>query len=151
VHVALAIDGVPSIGAVALPGLGEVCFGCDQPGALPTCRKPPRMVVSRTRPAAEAVSGCREARRGAGPMGSAGAKAMAVVRGEAEIYLTPAANMNGTAARLPPLPQRTASTSAASMAARCLQPARYVYMPDLLICRKEHARPVLDLIMELAA
>ena len=45
------------------------------------------MLVSRTRPATEAV--CVAERLGAElvPMGSAGAKAMAVVRGEADIYL----------------------------------------------------------------
>ena len=44
-------------------------------------------VVSRTRPAAEAEQLAVSARRRAVPMGSAGAKAMAVVRGEADIYL----------------------------------------------------------------
>ena len=46
---------------------------------------PLRMVVSRTRPASEAVAVARALGAELLPMGSAGAKAMAVVRGEADI------------------------------------------------------------------
>src|SRR3546814_4343034 len=45
------------------------------------------MVVSRTRPAAEAVAVAEAIGAELLPMGSAGAKAMAIVRGEADIYL----------------------------------------------------------------
>ena len=45
------------------------------------------MLVSRTRPAAEAVAVAEKLNAELIPMGSAGAKAMAVVRGEADIYL----------------------------------------------------------------
>ena len=45
------------------------------------------MVVSRTRPAAEAVAVAEAIGAELVPMGSAGAKAMAVVRGIADIYL----------------------------------------------------------------
>jgi 3'(2'), 5'-bisphosphate nucleotidase len=86
VHVALAIDGKPEIGAVALPGLGVV-LRTDQPQPLPAAPATPRMVVSRTRPAKEAVEVAEKIGAELVPMGSAGAKAMAIVRGEAEIYL----------------------------------------------------------------
>uniref|UniRef100_UPI0027381B1E inositol monophosphatase family protein n=1 Tax=Caulobacter sp. S45 TaxID=1641861 RepID=UPI0027381B1E len=49
VHVALAIDGVAAVGAVALPGLDAV-LRSDRPVALPPTGSPLRMVVSRTRP-----------------------------------------------------------------------------------------------------
>ena len=49
VHVALAIDGDPVVGAVALPALGVV-LGTGSPPALTPARALPRMVVSRTRP-----------------------------------------------------------------------------------------------------
>ena len=54
VHVALAIDGVASVGAVALPGLG-LTLTSGAPSALAPANEPLRMLVSRTRPAAEAV------------------------------------------------------------------------------------------------
>ncbi|WP_373488390.1 3'(2'),5'-bisphosphate nucleotidase CysQ, partial [Blastomonas sp.] len=86
VHVALAIDGVACVGAVALPGLGAV-LRSDRPGALPASGEPLRFVVSRTRPPAEAVAIAERLGATLIPMGSAGAKAMAIVRGEADVYL----------------------------------------------------------------
>ncbi len=57
VHVGMAVDGVATLGAVALPGLGEgAVFRSDVPVALPEHRGVPRLLVSRTRPAAEALA-----------------------------------------------------------------------------------------------
>jgi 3'(2'), 5'-bisphosphate nucleotidase len=86
VHVALAIDGVAEIGAVALPALSLV-LRSDRPSAPHPAAARPRMLVSRTRPAPEATTVAAAFGADLVPMGSAGAKAMAVVRGEAEIYL----------------------------------------------------------------
>ncbi|MCH4152404.1 MAG: 3'(2'),5'-bisphosphate nucleotidase CysQ [Sphingobium sp.] len=150
VHVALAIDGVPEIGAVALPGLGEV-LRSDAPRALPAAGTPLRMVVSRTRPAAEAVSVAEKLGAELVPMGSAGAKAMAVIRGEADIYLHSGGQYEWDSCA----PAAVAAAHGLHVSRIDGSPLVYnqpdVYMPDLLICRKEHARPVLDLIMELAA
>ncbi|OYV38685.1 MAG: 3'(2'),5'-bisphosphate nucleotidase CysQ, partial [Rhodospirillales bacterium 20-64-7] len=86
VHVALSIAGAPVLGAVALPGLDLVLSSA--PGfALPPAAARPRMLVSRTRPAAEALRVAEALGAELVPMGSAGAKAGAVLRGEAEIYL----------------------------------------------------------------
>ena len=85
-HVALAIDGVPAVGAVALPALG-LTFSSDAPPKVPAPETPLRMLVSRTRPAPEAVKVAEALGAVLIEMGSAGAKAMAVVRGEADIYL----------------------------------------------------------------
>src|SRR5690606_8281455 len=88
VHVGLAIDGVAEVGAVALPALGGgLVLRSDQVAPPPAHDGPPRLLVSRTRPAAEAVAVAERLGGELLPMGSAGAKAMAVVRGEAEIYL----------------------------------------------------------------
>ena len=150
VHVALAIDGVPEIGAVALPGLGEV-LRSDAPRALPAAGTPLRMVVSRTRPAAEAVSVAEKLGAELVPMGSAGAKAMAVIRGEADIYLHSGGQYEWDSCA----PAAVAAAHGLHVSRIDGSPLVYnqpdVYMPDLLICRKEHARPVLDLILELAA
>ena len=87
VHVALCVDGVPAVSVVALPALKEL-WRSDQvvPQAVRYGGKP-RIVVSRTRPPAFADA---LAKRLDGPLlriGSAGAKAMAVLRGDAELYV----------------------------------------------------------------
>ena len=85
VHVALAVDGVPKLGAVALPAKG-VLFRSDHVAAPEFGGKRPRMLVSRTRPPAEAEEVAALLGAELLTMGSAGAKAMAVVAGEADIY-----------------------------------------------------------------
>ena len=145
VHVALAIDGVATVGAVALPGLGLV-LRSDQPAPLTLAPPVPRMVVSRTRPAREALVVAEAIGAELVPMGSAGAKAMAIVRGEAEIYLHTGGQY-----------EWDSCAPVAVAAAHGLQVSRAdgsalvynrvdTFMPDLLICRPEWAEKVLELI-----
>ena len=145
VHVALAINGAPVIGAVALPGL-DLVLRTDQVQALPTAPTVPRMVVSRTRPAKEALDVAEEIGAELIPMGSAGAKAMAIVRGEAEIYLHTGGQY-----------EWDSCAPAAVAAAYGLHVSRIdgsamvynqadVYMPDLLICRPEWADRILKIL-----
>ena len=75
VHIVLSIGGKPEIGAVALPGLGLVL--ASEPQALPDVAPKLRMLVSRTRPAKEALAVAKALDAELVPMGSAGAKAMA--------------------------------------------------------------------------
>ena len=86
VHVALAVNGEPVVGAVALPAMGLVLSTANPPMLKPPSDVP-RMVVSRSRPPDFVPSVA--ARLGAEivPMGSAGAKIAAVIRGEAEVYV----------------------------------------------------------------
>ena len=145
VHVALAIDGVPSIGAVALPGLGLV-LRTDQPSVLPPAPAIPRMVVSRTRPAKEALEVAEHIGAELIPMGSAGAKAMAIVRGEAEIYLHTGGQFEWDSCA----PAAVAAAHGLHISRIDGSPMIYnqadVYMPDLLICRPEWAERVLSLL-----
>ena len=145
VHVALAIDGVPVIGAVALPGLDEV-LRTDAPHPLPAAAAVPRMVVSRTRPAAEAVMVAEKLGAQLVPMGSAGAKAMAIVRGEAEIYLHTGGQYEWDSCA----PAAVAAAHGLHISRVDGSPLVYnqadVYMPDLLICRPEWAERVLELV-----
>jgi 3'(2'), 5'-bisphosphate nucleotidase len=86
VHIALAIDGVATIGAVALPGVPlTLCSG--RPAPVPGNEGKLRMLVSRTRPAAEAVAVAEALGAELVPMGSAGAKAMAILQGKADVYV----------------------------------------------------------------
>ena len=145
VHVALAIDGVPLIGAVALPGLGLV-LRTDQPSVLPPASAIPRMVVSRTRPAKEALEVAEHIGAKLIPMGSAGAKAMAIVRGEADIYLHTGGQFEWDSCA----PAAVAAAHGLHISRIDGSPMVYnqadVYMPDLLICRPEWADRVLFLL-----
>ncbi|HEX7822307.1 MAG TPA: 3'(2'),5'-bisphosphate nucleotidase CysQ [Sphingobium sp.] len=145
VHVALAIDGVPTIGAVALPGLGVV-LRTDAPVVVPPAPARLRMVVSRTRPAKEAVDVAEKLGAELVPMGSAGAKAMAIVRGEADIYLHTGGQYEWDSCA----PAAVAIAHGLHASRMDGSPLIYnqqdVYMPDLLICRKEHAEQVLKLL-----
>lgn len=86
VHVALAIDGAPRIGAVAIPAKGLLYRSDRVEMPAPSGRERPLMLVSRTRPPAEAEEIAALLGAELVPMGSAGAKAMAVVAGEADLY-----------------------------------------------------------------
>ena len=152
VHVALAIDGVPVLGAVALPGLDRgVVLRSDQPGVVPPPNHPLRMLVSRTRPAREATEVAKLLGAELVPMGSAGAKAMAVVRGEADIYLHTGGQYEWDSCA----PVAVALGHGLHCSRVDGSPLVYnrqdTYMPDLLICRKEHAAMVLDATRPLLA
>ena len=79
-------------------------------------------------------------------MGSAGAKAMAVVRGEAEIYLHTGGQYEWDSCA----PVAVAAAFGLHVSRADGSPLVYnqpdVYMPDLLICRVEWADRVLELV-----
>lgn len=145
VHVALAVNGVATIGAVALPGLvGDIVLRSDTVADLPARDARPRLVVSRTRPAAEALFVAERLGGELLAMGSAGAKAMAVVRGEAEIYLHTGGQFEWDSCA----PVAVASAYGLHCSRIDGSPLIYnqkdTYMPDLLICRKEWTKAVFD-------
>ncbi|WP_326524780.1 3'(2'),5'-bisphosphate nucleotidase CysQ [Sphingomonas sp.] len=145
VHVGLSIDGHPAAGAVALPARGRVLSseGC---AAAPPARVPPRIVVSRSRPPVEAVA-VAEALGGAlVPMGSAGAKAMAVVTGEADIYL----HSGGQYVWDNCAPAAVALAAGLHVSRLDGSPLVYnradTWLPDLLICAPPVAKTVLAVL-----
>jgi 3'(2'), 5'-bisphosphate nucleotidase len=148
VHVGLAIDGVAEVGAVALPGLdGGLVLRSDRPAPLQPHAGVPRMLVSRTRPAPEALTvaealGCELV-----PMGSAGAKAMAVVRGQAEIYLHSGGQYEWDNCA-PVAVARAHGLHCSRIDGSALTyNNRDTWLPDLLICRPEWAEPVLEALL----
>ncbi len=148
VHIALAIDGEPVAGAVALPGLdGEVLSTLLPPVVPPSTGSGPRVVVSRTRRPPAAVQ-LADKLPGAQylEMGSAGAKAMAVVRGECDIY----AHSGGQYEWDNCAPVAVALAAGLHCSRLDGSPMVYnnddVYLPDLLICRPEWAQPCLDIL-----
>lgn len=141
VHVGLAIDGVATVGAVALPAQG-VTLSSGAPLALPPVQDPPRLLVSRTRPASEAVAVADMLGAELVPMGSAGAKAMAVVLGQAEIYLHSGGQYEWDNCA----PAAVAAAHGLHVSRLDGSPLVYnqrdPYLPDLLICRQEWVEPV---------
>jgi 3'(2'), 5'-bisphosphate nucleotidase len=142
VHVALAVDGVPTTGAVALPGLGAVLSTASYP-TRDAAGHPPRMVVSRTRPPAETAAVAEVLGAVLIPMGSAGAKAMAVVRGEAEVYLHSGGQYEWDSCA----PAAVAQAAGLHVSRANGEPLTYnnadPYLPDLLICVPSVAEKVL--------
>ena len=149
VHVALAVDGVPAIGAVALPGLGVV-LRTDVPGTVPPAPEVLRMVVSRTRPAKEATEVAERLGAELVPMGSAGAKAMAIVRGEADIYLHSGGQYEWDSCAPAAVALAHGLHASRIDGSPLVYNQKDVYMPDLLICRKEHAERVLAEVAAIA-
>jgi 3'(2'), 5'-bisphosphate nucleotidase len=143
VHVGLAINGVAEIGAVALPGLGLV-LRTDQVASIPVAPERLRMVVSRTRPAKEAVDVAERLGAELVPMGSSGAKAMAVVRGEADIYLHSGGQYEWDSMA----PVAVARAHGLHCSRIDGSPLVYncedVYLPDLLICHEVLAHRVMS-------
>ncbi len=143
VHVALAIDGVAAAGAVALPSRGLTLGTDPPPPPRPEHEDKPRILVSRSRPPFQA----RLIQESLGgrlvPMGSAGAKAMAVVLGEADVY----AHAGGQYEWDNAAPAAVAEAAGLHVSRLDGSPLRYnnadPWLPDLLICRPDLAEPVL--------
>ncbi len=143
VHVALVHDGRPIAGAVALPALGMVLSTGQPPPPPPPTPAAPRVIVSRSRPPAAAVHVAQRLGGVLIEMGSAGAKAMAVVRGEADVYAHSGGQYEWDSCA------PVAVALAAGLHASRIDGSPLVYnrvepyLPDLLICRPELAEPTL--------
>ena len=144
VHIALAIDGQPAAGAVALPARG-LTLGTG-PHAVALAAVPPRkpqLVVSRSRPPVSARWLHEQLDGDLVPLGSAGAKAMSVVLGESDIY----AHSGGQYEWDNCAPAAVAIAAGLHVSRLDGSPLTYnhrdPYLPDLLICRPELAAPAL--------
>ena len=143
VHVALVIGGEPVAGAVALPARGVVLSTAAPPTLARSTGGRPRVVVSRTRPPAEADRLVTALGAELVAMGSAGAKAMAVVLGDADVYPHAGGQYEWDSAA----PVAVAARAGLHVSRLDGTPLRYnqrnAWLPDLLICRPEFAEPVL--------
>jgi len=123
----------------------------DRPGVVPPAPAVLRMVVSRTRPAHEATTVAARIGAELVPMGSAGAKAMAIVRGEADIYLHSGGQYEWDSCA----PVAVALAHGLHCSRIDGTPLVYnqadTYLPDLLICRREHAAMVLGEVAKIDA
>ena len=143
VHVALWTAEAFGAGAVALPALGRT-FSTDPAEVVPEMsRERPRLVTSRTRAPYAAVLVADGLDCDAIRLGSAGAKAMAVLLGEADIYVHDGGMYQWDSAA------PAAVALAAGLHASRLDGSPLVYnerdpwLPDFIVCRPELAEPVL--------
>lgn len=146
VHVALVVDERPVAGAVALPAMGITLSTATPPQLPPREPGPPRLLVSRSRPPAAAMIVADALDAELISLGSAGAKAMAVVLGHADIY----AHSGGQYEWDSCAPVAVAAAAGLHVSRIDGSELRYnqpdPYLPDLLICRKEFAADVLAAI-----
>jgi 3'(2'), 5'-bisphosphate nucleotidase len=149
VHIALVEEGVVTAGAVALPAEG-VILGTDDPPVLPSVDdRPRRVVTSRSRYPAVAAWIARALDAELVGLGSAGAKAMAVVRGYVDAY----AHAGGMYEWDSCAPIAVAQAAGLHVSRIDGSPMRYnrldPWLPDMLICRPEYAEVCLQVIDDL--
>jgi len=137
VHVALVVGEATVAGAVALPAR-DVVLSTGAPPALPSPRpRPPRIVVSRTRPPAFAEAFAEAIGGELAPLGSAGAKTAAVVTGEADVFV----HAGGQYAWDTAAPTAVALAAGAHVSRLDGSPIRFdcadPWTPDILACRPE--------------
>lgn len=146
VHIALVIDGNPVAGAVALPALGTTLSTAETPSLSDVSPDAPRVIVSRTRRPPAAVELASALGAGYIEMGSAGAKAMAVIRGEADIYAHSGGQYEWDNCA-PVAVARAAGLHCSRLDGSALSYNHAdPYLPDLLICRPEWAEQSLAIL-----
>ncbi len=145
VHVALSLGGRPLVGAVALPTSDDLyCTG--SPVVVPPPPSTLRVVMSRTRHQPEALAVASEMGAEVVKMGSAGAKAMSIVRGETDIYIH-SGGMYAWDSCAPVAVARACGLRCSRLDGSDLlydQPSPWI--PDLLICRHEHYDRVIEAV-----
>jgi 3'(2'), 5'-bisphosphate nucleotidase len=147
VHVALWQDGELTAGAVALPAQDRA-LSTWQPEPIPGRSVPDqfRLVVSRSRPPAFVSRLAADLDAVEVPMGSAGAKAAAVITGEADAYVHSGGQYEWDSAA------PVAVARATGLHASRIDGSRLRYnqpdptLPDILVCRAELAPRLLSAI-----
>jgi 3'(2'), 5'-bisphosphate nucleotidase len=147
VHVALWQDGELTAGAVALPAAGEVLSTADPvpPRPAPSSATV-RLVVSRSRPPDFVARLADKIGAEVVPLGSAGAKAAAVIHGDAEVYVHSGGQYEWDSAA------PVAVALAAGLHASRIDGSKLVYnqavpsVPDILICQAALADTLLEAI-----
>ena len=144
IHIALWEAGELTAASVALPTLGITFDASPAAVVPPSTRAKPLLVTSRSRNPYCAVMvanalGCDVAR-----LGSAGAKAMAVVMGEADIYVHDGGMYQWDSAA----PSAVAKAAGLHVSRIDGSPLKYnqesLWLPDFLVCRTELAEPALN-------
>jgi 3'(2'), 5'-bisphosphate nucleotidase len=146
VHVALWERGDLVAGAVALPAQ-HITYRTDSAfPALPTAANPIRVVASRSRVTELVTDVAGRLDAELVPLGSAGAKAMAVVRGDVEVYLHSGGQYEWDSAAPVAVARaaglHTSRIDGSPLVYNCRDP----HLPDLLVCHPALAERVLEAI-----
>jgi 3'-phosphoadenosine 5'-phosphosulfate (PAPS) 3'-phosphatase len=148
VHVALWERGAGiTAAAVAQPSL-NVVYDTDE--AVAPRRNPDRLrfLVSDSRPPAWAPAVAAALGAELAPMGSAGAKAMAVVRNDAQAYLHAGGQWEWDSAAPVGVAQANGLHASRIDGSELIYNSPHPYLPDLVICREDLAE---DILREIAA
>ncbi|CAB4924754.1 MAG: 3'(2'),5'-bisphosphate nucleotidase CysQ [Actinobacteria bacterium] len=145
VHVALweRAAGDLTVAAVGLPALGEVLTTHPAPVVPPVPAGPLRVAVSRSRAPEVARAAAAALDAVLVPLGSAGYKTLAVVRGEADAYVH-AGGMYQWDSAAPVAVARAAGLFTSRLdGSPLVYNAADTWLPDLVVCRPELAGRVL--------
>jgi 3'(2'), 5'-bisphosphate nucleotidase len=144
VHIALVEAGQVTAAAVTLPAQEAVFSTAEPPVVPPVGDRRLRVVTSRSRLPHLSYSVAEALDADLVPMGSAGAKAMAVVRGDVDVY----AHAGGMYEWDSAAPVGVAAAAGLHVSRVDGSPLRYnrsdPWLPDLLICRPELAATCLE-------
>jgi 3'(2'), 5'-bisphosphate nucleotidase len=146
VHVALWERDHFGAAAVSLPAI-ELTFSTDPPAPMPELtRDRPRLVTSRSRAPYAAVLVAEGLDCDAVRLGSAGAKAMAVVMGEADIYVHDGGMYQWDSAAPAAVAMAAGFHASRVDGSPLVYNERDPWLPDFFVCRPELAEGVLKSI-----
>ena len=143
IHIALWEAGELTAASVALPTLGVTFDASPAAVVPPSKRDKPLLVTSRSRNPYCAVMVANALGCDVALLGSAGAKAMAIVMGEADIYVHDGGMYQWDSAA----PSAVAKAAGLHVSRIDGSPLEYnkesLWLPDFLVCRTELAEPAL--------
>lgn len=137
-------EGSLTAGAVALPAVG-LTLSTLQPPTTPAIREgKPRLVVSRSRATMDAIRVAEQLDCDVVRLGSAGAKAMAVVLGEVDIYVHSGGQHQWDSAAPVAVARAAGLHTSRVDGSPLVYNRRDTWLPDLVVCQQHLARPVLE-------
>ena len=144
IHIALWESGELTAASVALPTLGITFDASPAAVVPPSTREKPLLVTSRSRNPYCAVMvanalGCDVAR-----LGSAGAKAMAIVMGEADIYVHDGGMYQWDSAAPIAVAAAAGLFTSRIDGTPLIYNRRDAWLPDLVVCQQHLAQQVID-------
>jgi 3'(2'), 5'-bisphosphate nucleotidase len=144
VHVALWQDGALTAGAVAIPSRAEIWSTSED--AAPIQRPIARIAVSRTRPAPWALAVAEQLHADVVPIGSAGAKLAAILRGDVDAYLHGGGQYEWDSAAPVAVARHYGLAATRADGRPLLYNQPDPYLPDLVIAPAEALPSLLDAI-----
>ncbi|HEY5026609.1 MAG TPA: 3'(2'),5'-bisphosphate nucleotidase CysQ [Acidimicrobiales bacterium] len=151
VHVGLVVDGLPMVGAVALPGEDLVFVTGARRSRhrvlAPRPDGPVRIAVSRSRPPVEAKRVAARLDAELVPMGSAGAKTAAVLRGSVDAYVHSGGQYEWDSAAPVAVAHAYGAYAARLDGSALVYNRPDPWLPDLLVCRPELSAAILDALL----